>query len=76
MNRLKEIKDRALKAADGWTGTSNYPFDTILKRPRSSLSKHDSEKDDRIRLHIDDAALICSAKEDILYLIELIEKSK
>jgi hypothetical protein len=74
MKRLKEIKERTIKASDGWKGYSNYPFDVVLERPRPSLSKHDSEKDDRIRLHVDDAIFIVSAKPDMLYLLEEIEK--
>ncbi len=68
---IEKIKDRAEKASDGWTGSSNYPFYTDLKRPRMSLGKHDSDKYDDIRfLHVDDAALIVTAKRDILFLLD------
>lgn len=74
---LTEIKTRAEKAADNWTGYSNYPFDTTLNRPRMSLSKHDSEQYNLIQyLHCNDAALIVSAKKDILKLIAYIEELK
>jgi len=70
-DELIEIETRVNKAADGWTGSSNYPFYTDLKRPRQSLGKHDSDKYDDIRfLHVDDAALIVTAKRDILFLLD------
>lgn len=72
---IEQIKDRAEKAADGWSGSSNYPFYTDLKRPRQSLGKRDSDKYDDIRfLHVDDAALIVTAKQDILFLLDHTQK--
>lgn len=73
---LKEIKDRAEKSHQ-FTGTSNVPFYVHLKRPRQSLSKHDSEKYDDINfLHYDDGIFIANAKDDVLKLISEIESLK
>lgn len=41
---LKSIQESLKKVKLPWTATENYPFYIDVRKPRESLSKHDSER--------------------------------
>lgn len=80
-DKLKEIKDRWEKAAtiEEWKSTKsycNYPFYTVLYKPRQSLSKHEGTHKGRDLWNIHDAIFVLRAKEDMKVLFNIIKDLK
>lgn len=71
--RLLEIEERLAKMYSGeWSCSANLPFNVDVRKPRPSLSKHDHER--LTYWHMDDAIFVLNARQDILFLLDLVKQ--
>ena len=71
--RLDEIEKRvnAMYAGE-WTCNANMPFNADVVKPRPSLSKHDVSRP--TYWHMDDALFVLNARQDVLFLLDLVKQ--